>query len=153
MTDRTFSNLEASSGQHAAPTPQGAAGKELSLSDWNSTDSNLSCFEDLAVQRMGLDPAVKRLRQKMRSTELTGGDPDDDVYQASVVGEESVGGQTPTPDQNVTEELQKAVGITALDGETVRTAAKLEWRDQHPWGLNPESAEDYLERLESVRQG
>ena len=75
--------------------------------------------------------------------DVTGGDLDNNLYQAEVVGEEAVGGQTPTPDQNVTEELLHAMGIDSVDGEAVRTKKKLEWRDNHRWELEPESSEDY----------
>ncbi len=149
MTDTTFFHSDrASSGQQGAADQQGSESKEILLSDLDCVDHAESSIEDLADQEMGIASKLERLQQTMKSTELTGGDPDDDAYQASVVGEEAVGGQTPTPDQNVTEELQKAVGLASIDGEAVRTAAKLEWRDRHPWGLNPESAEDYQERLE-----
>ncbi|PZD70938.1 hypothetical protein C1752_08713 [Acaryochloris thomasi RCC1774] len=149
MTDATFFNLgRVSPRQQSTASQQGSESQEILWSDLGNLDHADSSTEALADQEMGAAPALKRLQKTMASTELTGGDPDDDAYQASVVGEEAVGGQTPTPDQNVTEELQKAVGIASIEGETVRTAAKLEWRDRHPWGLNPESAEDYRERLE-----
>jgi len=78
--------------------------------------------------------------------DVTGGDLDDDWYQAEVVGEEAVGGDNPTPDQNVTEYLQRSMGIASADGESVRTHNKLEQRDRDRWELNPASAEDYPER-------
>ncbi len=37
------------------------------------------------------------------------------------------------------------MGISSVDGESVRTEEKLEWRDQKRWELDPESAEDYQE--------
>ena len=102
---------------------------------------------------MGLvdrDTGMGRILTKLRTTmisgsDVTGGDLDDNLYQAEVVGEEAVGGQTPTPDQNVTEDLLKSMGISSVDGESVRTEEKLEWRDQKRWELDPESAEDYQE--------
>ena len=61
---------------------------------------------------MGLvdrDTGMGRILTKLRTTmlsgsDVTGGDLDDNLYQAEVVGEEAVGGQAPTPDQNVTED-------------------------------------------------
>ncbi len=102
---------------------------------------------------MGLvdrDTGMGRILTKLRTTmisgsDVTGGDLDDNLYQAEVAGEEAVGGQTPTPDQNVTEDLLKSMGISSVDGESVRTEEKLEWRDQKRWELDPESAEDYQE--------
>ena len=81
---------------------------------------------------------------------MTGGDVDDNVYQAEVVGEEAVGGQTPTPDQNVTEELLQAMGIASVEGESVNTREKLELRDQSRWELDPLSSEDYQEHGEET---
>ncbi len=77
---------------------------------------------------------------------LTGGDLDNDGYQASVVGEEAVGGDNPTPDQNVTEQLLHSMGVDSVDGELVYTKEKLERRDRERWELNPFSAEDYPEQ-------
>ncbi len=75
--------------------------------------------------------------------DVTGGDLDDNLYQAEVVGEEAVGGQTPTPDQNVTEKLLQAMGVASVDGEPVQTKEKLERRDRVRWELDPLSSEDY----------
>ncbi len=55
------------------------------------------------------DTGMGRILTKLRTTmlsgsDVTGGDLDDNLYQAEVVGEEAVGGQAPTPDQNVTED-------------------------------------------------
>ncbi len=77
---------------------------------------------------------------------LTGGELDNDGYQASVVGEEAVGGDNPTPDQNVTEQLLHSMGVDSVDGELVYTKEKLERRDRERWELNPFSAEDYPEQ-------
>ena len=97
------------------------------------------------------DPRMGQVLSKFKKiacsgSKVTGGDPDDDWYQAEVVGEEAVGGQTPTPDQNVTEQLLQAMGINAVDGELVQVKEKLERRDRLRWELEPESAEDYQER-------
>jgi hypothetical protein len=90
---------------------------------------------------------LSKLEAIMVSGDVTGGDLDDNWYQAEVVGEEAVGGQTPTPDQNVTEQLLQAMGIDTVDGELVQVKEKLERRDRLRWELEPESAEDYQERL------
>ena len=64
-----------------------------------------------------------------------------------MVGEEAVGGETPTPDQNVTEELLDAMGISSVDGELLQVKDKLERRDRLRWELERRSAEDYREQL------
>lgn len=104
-------------------------------------------FWSSADRDTGIRPTLSRLKNTaLFSSEVTGGDPDDNWYQAEVVGEEAVGGQTPTPDQNVTEQLLQAVGIGTVDGELVRVTEKLERRDLLRWELKPESSEDYQER-------
>lgn len=96
---------------------------------------------------------MERILKKIRnlgysSGNLTGGDLDNDWYQAEVVGEEAVGGDNPTPDQNVTEQLLHSMGVDSVDGELVYTKEKLERRDRERWELDPFSAEDYQEHLE-----
>ncbi len=103
-------------------------------------------FDNLVDRDTGLGRTLEKLKTTMLyGTSVTGGDIDDDLYQAEVVGEEAVGGQTPTPDQNVTEDLLQSMGISSVDGETLRTEEKLEWRDKKRWELDPESSEDYPE--------
>jgi hypothetical protein len=81
-----------------------------------------------------------------RSPVLTGGDLDADWEDADV-GEETVGGQNPTPDQSVVDEEGEALGITYNDNEPLHTTDKLNQRDQNPWELNPASSPDFGERV------
>lgn len=80
------------------------------------------------------------------SPELSGGDLDARWDQAEAGGEETAGGSVPTPDQDVVEEIGRAVGVTYQDGEPLRAGRKEEERDEHRWELDPASAEDYEER-------
>jgi Family of unknown function (DUF6335) len=74
---------------------------------------------------------------------LTGGDRDTDPYPAEVFGEETIGGTTPTPDQNVVEDLAVSVGIETPDQGILHTSEMLERRDARRWELDPQSSEDY----------
>ncbi|MGB7442038.1 MAG: DUF6335 family protein [Coleofasciculaceae cyanobacterium] len=95
----------------------------------------------------GLGEVIEEATETMASTATTtGGDLDANQYQAKVVGEESVGGTTPTPDQNVTEQLEKAVGIEGAEKEPVQVKDTLDRRDQQRWELDPKSSEDYQRR-------
>ncbi|MDF2458610.1 MAG: hypothetical protein K0S79_1026 [Nitrospira sp.] len=76
---------------------------------------------------------------------LTGGDIDAAWDQASV-GEETVGGSTPTPDQDIVDEIGRAVGVNYEDSEPLDPEAKIERRDTHRWELHPASSEDFAER-------
>ena len=105
-------------------------------------------FSGLFERDTGIRQTLSKLKAiSISGTDVTGGDLDDDLYQAEVVGEEAIGGQTPTPDQNVTEEILQATGIDVADGEIVQVKEKLDLRDRLRWELKPESAEDYEEDL------
>lgn len=80
------------------------------------------------------------------SPELTGEDVDADWQDA--VGDEAVGGSTANPEQNVTEELEAAVGLEMDDSEFLHTNDILEDRDGDRWELDPKSSEDYQNRRE-----
>ena len=80
---------------------------------------------------------------------LSGGDVDAD-RRGTDAGEEAVGGSTPTPDQDVVDELGKAVGITYEDAEPLRFGDKIADRDAQRWELNPASSEGYQERVQDL---
>lgn len=73
-----------------------------------------------------------------------------DTYWQDTVGDEAVGGTAPTPDQNVTEEIEAAVGLEMDDFAFLRTNEILEERDDARWELDPKSSEDYQERRENI---
>jgi hypothetical protein len=90
---------------------------------------------------------------KRRAEVLSGGDVDAAWDQADA-GEGTVGGSTPTPDQDMVDDLGRAAGLTYSDSEPLRPEEKVAERDDHRWEVNPASAEDYEERLrESRRRG
>ncbi|MGH2413811.1 MAG: DUF6335 family protein [Microcystaceae cyanobacterium] len=80
------------------------------------------------------------------SSDPTGGDPDADLVQAEVVGEEAIGGTTPTPEQNVIDNIAASTGTQISDNTPVQLQNKLERRDDRRWELDPESSEDFQER-------
>ena len=80
---------------------------------------------------------------------LSGGDIDA-ARSGTDAGEETVGGSIPTPDQDVVDELGKAVGITYDDAEPLRFGDKVADRDAQRWELNPASSEGYRERLQEL---
>ena len=123
--------------------------QEVSWSNLIDAEEAELSFEGLASGSREQEIRLEQLtRNRVAEAELTEGDLDDNVYQAEVVGEEAVGGQTPTPDQNVSEELLQAMGIASVEGEAVNTRDKLERRDQWRWELDPLSSEDYQEEGE-----
>jgi hypothetical protein len=104
----------------------------------------------LNLERHGSSARTGRavLRQaKKEHTEagpaLTGGDVDADWEDAYAVGDEAPGGDNPTPDQDVVDEIGTALGVTYQDDEELKAADKIIERDRHRWELDPASAEDY----------
>jgi hypothetical protein len=77
---------------------------------------------------------------------ITGGDVDADLEAAYFSGDEAPGGDNSTPDQDVVEEIGKALGIEYQDNEELRGSDKVAERDKHRWELDPASSEDYRER-------
>ncbi|WP_019502107.1 DUF6335 family protein [Pseudanabaena sp. PCC 6802] len=120
---------------------------EESLEAMESARSSL--WQGLTDRDTGLGRTPHKLQDLAdRERSPTAGDIDADRYLSKVVGEEAVGGTTPTPDQNVVEELAASVGIEIPDKYTLHTTAMLEERDCHRWELEVESSEDYDERLD-----
>ena len=77
---------------------------------------------------------------------ITGGDVDADVENAYFSGDEAPGGDNPTPDQDIVDDIGKALGVEYQDNEELRASDKVAERDQHRWELDPASSEDYKER-------
>ncbi|MBD2231283.1 DUF6335 family protein [Phormidium tenue] len=70
---------------------------------------------------------------------VTGGDPDADAGRAETVGEEAVGGTTPTPEQNDVDALADAVGISTQPEHPVGVLNEMNRRDDQRFELDPDS--------------
>jgi hypothetical protein len=79
------------------------------------------------------------------SPALTGGDIDADWESAYAVGDEAPGGDNPTPDQDIVDDIGRAVGVEYEDNEELKGDKKIADRDKRRWELDPASAEDYDE--------
>ena len=77
---------------------------------------------------------------------LTGGDVDANAENAYFSGEEAPGGDNPTPDQDIVDNIGRALGVEYQDNEELRGSDKVADRDKHRWELDPASSEDYRER-------
>lgn len=83
---------------------------------------------------------------------LTGGDVDADWARAEADGEETVGGSVPTPDQDVVDEIARALGVEQdADAEIRSTDEILRERDRLRWQLESE-AEDAADGREPLRR-
>jgi len=104
-------------------------------------------FADASRLGSGAEQLKRELREHhSRTPQLSGGDLDADWARADI-GDETVGGSAPTPDQDIVEELGEAVGLTYEDNEPLQPNDKVEERDRRRWELDPASSEDYNDRV------
>ena len=76
---------------------------------------------------------------------ITAGDVDADWESAESVGDEAPGGDNPTPDQDVVDEIGRALGVEYEDDEELQGGAEISDRDRHRWELDPSSKDDFDE--------
>jgi hypothetical protein len=106
---------------------------------------------DLDRRATAVRSGRRELREKFNehtetSPALTGGDVDADWESAYSVGDEAPGGDNPTPDQDIVDDIGRAVGNEYQDTEELKGADKIAKRDKHRWELDPASSEDYDDR-------
>jgi hypothetical protein len=77
---------------------------------------------------------------------ITGGDVDANVETAYFSGDEAPGGDNPTPDQDIVDDIGRALGVQYQDNEELQSGDKVAERDRHRWELDPASSEDYRDR-------
>ena len=81
---------------------------------------------------------------------LSGGDVDADWSRAESVGEEAIGGSVATPDQDVVDELGRALGVEQeSDAEVITSEEILRRRDRLRWHLEHDA--DVREREDEDR--
>ena len=106
---------------------------------------NADAAEDMAERQQwnqaGRENQAQRLRDHNSvSPNLSGGDVDA-AWDSGGSGEETVGGDTSTPGQDMIDEIGKGAGLTYQDDEPINYG-KIQARDEHRWELNPASAEE-----------
>jgi hypothetical protein len=70
---------------------------------------------------------------------ITAGDVDADWESAESVGDEAPGGDNPTPDQDVVDDIGRALGVEYEDDEELQGGAEIADRDRNRWELDPAS--------------
>jgi len=130
--------------------------KTEKLIDWEENerpDKNRNGIDDrieppLPDVKAGSAKLAYRLKNDpLADPVLTAGDLDASWENAQFSGDESAVSSSPTPDQNVVEEIAAAVGITYADNEELKVGEKERSRDEHRWELDPASSDDYQDRL------
>jgi hypothetical protein len=109
--------------------------------------SSLDLDRHASAASSGRAEILEALRDHTESSPaLTAGDVDADWAKAYDSGDEAPGGDNPTPDQDVVDEIGRSLGIQYDDVEELKGADKVTERDRHRWELDPASSEDYPER-------
>jgi hypothetical protein len=122
------------------------ARRTLADAEPHSTPSSLDMDRHGSAARTGRAEAAQNIREHHGMDSVTGGDPDVDIEDAYFTGEEAPGGDNPTPDQDIVDDIGKALGVTYNDNEELKGADKLVERDKHRWELDPASSDDFKDR-------
>jgi hypothetical protein len=134
----------------ARPKPAALQRERRKLAEGEITPSVPSSlnFDQKASAAASGREALKHQRREHTEAgpALTGGDIDADWEDGYSEGDEAPGGDNPTPDQDVVEEIGRALGVEYEDGEELKGADKIIERDTNRWEYDPASAEDYRDR-------
>ena len=95
--------------------------------------------EEIAHAPKDPDLLAQRLRNTAASPQESGGDVDANWEDVNQTGSESVGGDSPTPDQSVVEENARAIGVSFEDNEELDFLGKIERRDRDRYELEEQS--------------
>jgi hypothetical protein len=108
--------------------------------------SSLDMDRHGSAARTGRAEIAEALADHGGMSAVTGGDVDADVESAYFSGDEAPGGDNPTPDQDLVDDIGRALGVEYQDNEELRASDKVAERDRKRWELDPASAEDYRAR-------
>jgi hypothetical protein len=109
--------------------------------------SSLNMDRTASAARTGRAELADKLREHTSTgPALTGGDVDADWESAEAVGDEAPGGDNPTPDQDVVDNIGRAVGIEYDDDEELQGGDEIVKRDKKRWELDPASSDDFDDR-------
>lgn len=108
--------------------------------------SSLNMVRRGTAARTGRAEIAEHQRDHGGMNDVTAGDVDVNSEDAYFAGDEAPGGDNPTPDQDIVDDIGKALGVHYDDNEELKGADKLEERDRHRWELDPASSDDYKDR-------
>jgi hypothetical protein len=112
-----------------------------------SPPSSLNFDRSASSARSGRRELLERFDEHTETgPAITAGDVDADWESAYSVGDEAPGGDNPTPDQDVVDDIGRAIGVEYEDREELKGEAKIVERDLHRWELDPASSDDYEDR-------
>jgi len=133
----------------AAPKKAAAAKKpnldrpRKTVADIHGIPSSLDANRGPSAAKSGRAEMKDRLaRSTGAGPALTSGDIDADWESAEFVGDEAPGGDNPTPDQDVVDDIGRALGVEYDDDEELQGGAEIVDRDRHRWELDPASKDE-----------
>jgi len=139
-----------------APTRQAAAPKPVrsakldrarrTLDEPHGLPSSLDMDQRGSAAATGRAEMDQNRRERHGMEGVSGGDVDVDIEDAYFTGEEAPGGDNPPPDQDIVDDIGKALGVVYNDDEPLKGSEKVIERDKHRWELDPASSEDFKER-------
>lgn len=116
------------------------------VADIHGIPSSLDANRGPSAAKSGRAEMKDRLsKNTSTSPALTSGDIDADWESAESSGDESPGGDNPTPDQDVVDDIGRALGVEYDDDEELQGGAEISDRDRHRWELDPSSKDDFDE--------
>jgi hypothetical protein len=109
--------------------------------------SSLNLDRSASAARTGRAELNQRFREHTSTgPAMTAGDIDADWEAAESIGDEAPGGDNPTPDQDVVDEIGKALGVEYDDDEELQGGDEITKRDRNRWELDPASSDDFDDR-------
>ena len=144
---------KATAGKPKKAASRPTAGKKPNLdrprktvADIHGIPSSLDANRGPSAAKSGRAEMKDRLsKNTSTSPALTSGDIDADWESAESSGDESPGGDNPTPDQDVVDDIGRALGVEYDDDEELQGGAEITDRDRHRWELDPSSKDDFDE--------
>ena len=110
------------------------------VADVHGIPSSLDMNRTASAAKSGRAELNDRLsKNTSASPALTSGDVDADWESAEAVGDEAPGGDNPTPDQDVVDDIGRALGVEYDDDEELQGGAEIADRDRNRWELDPAS--------------
>jgi len=114
------------------------------VADIHDIPSSLGSMVSSSSAKSGRAGTKQKLYEHTSSSPaLTAGDVDADWESADSTGDEAPGGDNPTPDQDVVDEIGRALGVEYADDEELQGGDEIADRDRHRWELDPSSKDDF----------
>jgi len=135
-----------------APRPKRAptldrARKSVGEAEPHGLPSSLDLDRGASAVRSGRKEMTERLKAHTSTgPAITAGDVDANWEDAESVGDEAPGGDNPTPDQDVVDDIGRALGVQYEDEEELKGGDEIASRDRHRWELDPASSDDFDDR-------